>query len=594
MASDSRIAQTFSTLRRIFALAAPYFRSEEKWRARTMLVGIVALNLAYVYALVLFNQWYGRFYEALQNKDAGIFWREVGVFGWLAFANIAIQVLKFYITQLLELRWRAWMTRSYLSRWLADRTFYHLELARYAQEEGRTPDNPDQRIQEDMQMFTDSTMTLSMGLLNAVVTLVSFVGILWGLSGNFDFTLGGTTYQIAGAMVWLAVVYCVVGTVITHYIGRPLIGLNFRQQRFEADFRHHLVRVREYSEAIALDHGEKVERGQLDLRFGAVLRNYLQLIKQQKNLVTFTAFFGQAAVIFPFIVAAPRFFSGAIQLGQLMQTSSAFGKVQDSLSWFVDNYDRVAVWRATTDRLTSFDDAMRAHAAQNQALDRDSTAPALQTGDLAVALPNGTSLLSGATLAVKPGDSVLLQGPSGSGKSTLFRTFAGIWPFARGHVKVPEGAVFMPQRPYVPDGTLRNALAYPNPAENYSDAELRQALVDALLPDLVNRLDDSDVWSQKLSGGEQQRLSIARVLLKKPSWLFADEITSALDAEAEGVLYKRLSDRVKAAGGAMVSIAHRAAVGDFHNQRWTLVPQADGAPAGSARYRLETSVSPAS
>ncbi|SDI91039.1 ABC transporter ATP-binding protein/permease [Variovorax sp. OV700] len=593
MATDSRIAQTFSTLRRIAALAAPYFRSEEKWRARTMLIGIVALNLAYVYALVLFNQWYGRFYDALQNKDAGIFWREVGVFGWLAFANIAIQVLKFYVTQLLELRWRAWMTRSYLSRWMADRTFYHLELARYAQDDGRTPDNPDQRIQEDMQMFTDSTMTLSMGLLNAVVTLVSFVGILWGLSGNFDFTLGGTTYQVAGAMVWLAVVYCVVGTVITHFIGRPLIGLNFRQQRFEADFRHHLVRVREYSEAIALDHGEKVERGQLDLRFGAVLRNYLQLIKQQKNLVTFTAFFGQAAVIFPFIVAAPRFFSGAIQLGQLMQISSAFGKVQDSLSWFVDNYDRVAVWRATTDRLTSFDDAMRAHAARAQQLDRDGAAPALQTGDLAVALPNGTPLLAGAALAVKPGDSVLLQGPSGSGKSTLFRTFAGIWPFARGHVKVPEGAVFMPQRPYVPDGTLRNALAYPNPAENYSDTELRQALVDALLPDLVNRLDDSDVWSQKLSGGEQQRLSIARVLLKKPSWLFADEITSALDAEAEGVLYKRLSDRVKAAGGAMVSIAHRAAVGDFHNQRWTLVPQADDAPAGSARYRLETSVSPA-
>ncbi len=593
MATDSRIAQTFSTLRRIFALAAPYFRSEEKWRARAMLVGIVALNLAYVYALVLFNQWYGRFYDALQNKDAGIFWREVGVFGWLAFANIAIQVLKFYVTQLLQLRWRSWITRSYLTRWMADRTFYHLELARYAQDEGRTPDNPDQRIQEDMQMFTDATMTLSMGLLNAVVTLVSFVGILWGLSGIVDITIGGTTYQVAGAMVWLAVVYCVVGTVITHYIGRPLIGLNFRQQRFEADFRHHLVRVREYSEAIALDHGEKVERGQLDLRFGAVLRNYLQLIKQQKNLVTFTAFFGQAAVIFPFIVAAPRFFSGAIQLGQLMQISSAFGKVQDSLSWFVDNYDRVAVWRATTDRLTSFDDAMRAHAARSQELDRDSAAPALQTGDLAVALPNGTPLLAGAALAVKPGDSVLLQGPSGSGKSTLFRTFAGIWPFARGHVKVPEGAVFMPQRPYVPDGTLRNALAYPNPAENYSDAELRQALVDALLPDLVNRLDDSDVWSQKLSGGEQQRLSIARVLLKKPSWLFADEITSALDAEAEGVLYKRLSDRVKAAGGAMVSIAHRAAVGDFHNQRWTLVPQPEGAPAGGARYRLDTTAAPA-
>jgi putative ATP-binding cassette transporter len=589
MASDSRIAQTFSTLRRISALAAPYFRSEEKWRARLMLLGIVALNLSYVYVAVLGNQWYGRFYDALQNKDSTIFWREIGVFGWIAFANILVQVLKFYITQLLQLRWRAWMTRSYLSRWTADRTFYHLELARYAQKNGNTPDNPDQRIQEDMQLFTDYTMTLSMGLLNAVVTLVSFVGILWGLSGSFGFSLGGTTYQIAGAMVWLAVAYCIVGTIITHFIGRPLIGLNFRQQRFEADFRHHLVRVREYSEAIALDHGEKVEHGQLDLRFGAVLRNYLQLIKQQKNLVTFTSFFGQAAVIFPFVVAAPRFFSGAIQLGQLMQISSAFGKVQDSLSWFVDNYDRVAVWRATTDRLTSFDDAMRAHAARTDDLESGSAA-SLHTDDLTVALPDGTQLLSGAALSVQPGDSVLLQGPSGSGKSTLFRAFAGVWPFARGHVRVPDDAVFMPQRPYVPDGKLRDALTYPNPAANFSDDQLRQALTDALLPDLANRLDDSDSWGQKLSGGEQQRLAIARVLLKKPAWLFADEITSALDAEAEGVLYKRLAATVQAAGGAMVSIAHRAAVGDFHNQRWTLVPQPEGSAAnGGARYRLNVS-----
>ncbi|SEJ03083.1 MULTISPECIES: ABC transporter ATP-binding protein/permease [unclassified Variovorax] len=586
----ARAATFAQVLRRVFRLAAPYFRSEEKWRARAMLLGIVTLNLLYVYVAVLGNQWYGRFYDALQNKDAAIFWREVGVFGWIAFFNIAVQVLKFYVTQLLQLRWRSWMTRDYLTRWMADRTFYHLELARYANNDGHAPDNPDQRIQEDMQLFTDYTMTLSMGLLNAVVTLASFVGILWTLSGSFPFSMGGSTYQIAGAMVWLAVAYCVVGTVITHFIGRPLIGTNFRQQRYEADFRHHLVRVREYSEAIALDKGEKVEHGQLDLRFGSVLRNYLQLIKQQKNLITFTSFFGQAAVIFPFIVSAPRFFSGAIHLGQLMQITSAFGKVQDSLSWFVDNYDRVAVWRATTDRLTSFDDAMRAHARQSMPMARDA-APELRTDDLWVALPNGTALLDGAALAVKPGDSVLLQGPSGSGKSTLFRSFAGIWPFARGHVKVPDDAMFMPQRPYVPDGKLRDALTYPNPAANFSDDQLRQALNDALLPDLVSRLDDSDAWSQKLSGGEQQRLAIARVLLKKPAWLFADEITSALDAQAEGVLYKRLAATVQAAGGAMVSIAHRAAVGDFHNQRWTLVPQLEGAQGttGGARYRLDTS-----
>ncbi|NVM92732.1 putative ATP-binding cassette transporter [Variovorax sp. SG517] len=585
----ARAGSFIQVLRRVFRLAAPYFKSEEKWRARTMFAAIVALNLAYVYALVLFNQWYGRFYDGLQNKDVTVFWREIRVFLVLAFFNIALQVLKFYVTQLLQLRWRAWITRNYLGRWMANRTFYEMELARYASKEGTTPDNPDQRIQEDMQLFTSATMTLSMGLLNAVVTLVSFVGILWGLSGTTEFSLSGTTYQVAGAMVWLALAYCVVGTIITHYIGRPLIGLNFRQQRFEADFRHHLVRVREYSEAIALDRGEKVEHGQLDLRFGSVLRNYLQLIKQQKNLVTFTAFFGQAAVIFPFVVAAPRFFSGAIQLGQLMQISSAFGKVQDSLSWFVDNYDSVAVWRATTDRLTSFDDAIRARAAQENALER-SDAPSLQADGLSLNLPNGTSLLANAALAAKAGDSVLVQGPSGSGKSTLFRAFAGIWPFARGRVQVPADAMFVPQRPYMPDGPLRVALAYPEDASRYSDEQLRQALNDALLPEFAGRLDDSDAWSQKLSGGEQQRLAIARVLLKKPRWVFADEISSALDAPAERTLYQRLSEMVRAGGGAMVSVAHRAAVGEFHNQRWTLVPEAEGA---AARYRVEVAAAPA-
>ncbi|SFM16720.1 ABC transporter ATP-binding protein/permease [Variovorax sp. OV329] len=581
----------WTALRRIGALAAPYFgRSEERWIARAMLLAIVALNLGYVYVAVLGNQWYGRFYDALQNKDSVVFWREIGVFGWIAFANIAVQIVKFYVTQLLQLRWRAWMTRSYLGRWMANKTFYRLELARYQAQDGQSPDNPDQRLQEDMQMFTDYSMTLSMGLLNAVVTLVSFVGILWGLSGTVDFSVGGSTYQIAGSMVWLALVYCVVGTVITHFIGRPLIGLNFRQQRFEADFRHHLVRVREYSEAIALDNGETVERTQLDTRFGSVLKNYLNLIKQQKNLVGFTSFFGQAAVIFPFLVSAPRFFSGAIQLGALMQISSAFGKVQDSLSWFVDNYDRVAVWRATADRLTSFEAAMQAHANDAGEVARSAPAagalPALTAEALSVALPDGTPLLANTSLAVNPGDTVLLQGPSGSGKSTLFRTLAGIWPFARGRAQVPQNVMFIPQRPYVPDGKLRDALAYPQPAGDYSDEALRQALRDALLPDLVDRLDDSDAWSQKLSGGEQQRLAIARVLLKKPAWLFADEATSALDAESERTLYQRLVAQVQAAGGAMVSIAHRASVAEHHTKRWTLDPQV---PDGSARFRLAVS-----
>ena len=586
---------------RVGALSAPYFRSEEKGKARGLLLAIVVLNLAAVYMLVLLNDWNRVFYDALQNKDAAVFWEQLARFTYLAFAFIIIAVYRFYLTQLLEVRWRAWMTADYLQRWLADHSFYKLELARFASAPNNTDgtlpntDNPDQRIQEDINLFTTYSVSLSMGLLNAVVTLVSFVGILWSLSGDFAFTLGGTSYNIPGFMVWMAVLYCAVGSVITHYIGRPQIKLNFEQQRYEADFRHHMVRVREYSESIALDKGETVERGQLDLRFAAVLKNYLALIKKQKNLVWFTNFFGQAAVVFPFIVAAPRFFSGAIQLGQLMQISSAFGRVQDSLSWLVDNYSSLAAWRATTDRLTSFDDNISAVAQQGRAqaaiksvaiAGQPATAGNLLTANaLSLDLPGGITLMSDVSLQAKPGDRVLFKGPSGSGKSTLFRAFAGIWPFSTGQTHLPDNAMFIPQRPYFPDGSLRDALAYPKPATEYSDDALRQALTDALLPALASRLDDRDAWSQKLSGGEQQRLAIARVLLKKPDWIFADEATSALDEAAEKTVYEKLLAHVKAVGGGMVSIAHRPNVAAFHNQLWELERSPDGA---SARFHLAT------
>lgn len=576
--------------RQVWALSLPYFQSEQKWKARGLLAAIVALNLAAVYMLVLLNDWNRLFYDALQDKDEAVFWRELIRFTYLAFGFIVIAVYRFYLTQVLEIRWREWMTTHYLARWLAGHRFYALELARYGAPASATegqpgapssPDNPDQRIQEDLNLFTSYTVSLSMGLLNAVVTLVSFVGILWGLSGAFAFTLDGQSYSIPGFMVWMAVLYCVAGSVATHYIGRPQIRLNFLQQRYEADFRHHLVRVREYSEAIALDRGQTVERAHLDTRFATVLGNYLQLVKKQKNLVWFTSFFGQAATVFPFIVAAPRFFSGAIQLGELMQIASAFGRVQDSLSWFVDNYSTLAAWRATTDRLTSFE----AHMAALEAAESLEPAPSgnqLVTEDLAVALPSGQVLLSGLNLAVQAGQSVLVQGPSGSGKSTLFRSFAGIWPGARGRVQMPEQAMFIPQKPYVPDGRLRDALAYPEPADRFSDAELRQALEDALLPQLAARLDAEDAWSQKLSGGEQQRLALARVLLKKPRWVFADEATSALDAAAEQTLYARLKALTQQSGGALVSIAHRPAVAAFHEQRWEF----ERAPEGGAAFRL--------
>jgi len=570
---------------RAWALSLPYFKSEEKWKARALLASIVALNLAFVYTLVLFNEWNRFFYDALQEKNYPVFIEQLVRYTVLAFIYIVIAVYRFYLTQQLEMRWRAWMTRHYMQRWLDHQVYYHLELTRYAQlAPDESPDNPDQRMQEDLKLFTSSTVGLSMGLLNALVTFASFVGILWALSGEFTFNWNGTEFAIPGFMLWVAILYCAVGTVLTHYVGRRLIPLNYEQQRREADFRHNLVRVREYSEAIALDRGEAVEYKQLNLRFGHVLANYLQLIDAQKRLTMFTASFSQASTVFPFIVAAPRFFSGAIQLGTMMQIASAFNRVQDSLSWFIDNYDSLAAWRATTDRLTHFETAIR-KASQAAALSHETSAGTdMQVSDLSLDLPTGSRLLAHTALLVQAGDSILLSGPSGSGKSTLFRALAGIWPLASGRVAMPASSMFIPQRPYFPNAPLRDALAYPDPAENYDDETLKQALRDALLPQLTDQLDEVAAWGQKLSGGEQQRLALARVFLKKPSWVFADEATSALDAEAEETLYRRLMEMVKAGNGAIVSIAHRKSVATYHRHTWTLTRRSDETVA---RFELQ-------
>lgn len=582
MNTRDKITAAKTTMRRVWALTTPYFSSGEKWKARGLLAAIVLLNLAAVYMLVLMNEWNRLFYNALEKRDQAVFWAQLLRFSYLAFGYIVIAVYKFYLTQLLEMRWRAWMTRHYLQRWLSGQAFYRMELARYSGAYD-APDNPDQRIQEDLNLFTSYSISLSMGVLNAVVTLLSFVGILWSLSGAFSFSLGGQEYVLPGFMVWAAVAYCVVGSVITHYIGRPQIPLNFRQQRLEADFRHHMVRVREYSEAIALDKGEQVERGHLERRFSSLLGNYLRLIRAQKNLIWFTNFFGQAAIIFPFLVAAPRFFSGAIQLGELMQIASAFGNVQDSLAWFVENYSSLATWRATTDRLTSFEESVATQ-------DRAERPEVVRSGDelateaLTLALPDGPVLLSNLSLQVPPGDSVIVKGPSGSGKSTLFRAFAGIWPFARGKVQIPADTMCIPQNPYFPDGSLRDALAYPEPADRYSEEQLRAALEAALLPQMATRLDDQDAWTQKLSGGERQRLALARVFLKQPAWVLADEATSALDEAAETTLYQRLAAMVRRRGGALISIGHRPALDAFHKHRWLLRRSADG---GIAAFELQ-------
>lgn len=566
---------------KLWALVRPFWISEERWAARGLLVLLIGLNLGIVYLNVKFNDWYGVFYDSLQNKNYPVYQQQLLVFTGLAAAYIIVAVYQIYFRQMLEIRWRRWLTGQYLSDWMAGRAFYRMELKDYG------TDNPEQRIQEDMRFLTSNTLQLSLGLLSSIVTLFSFLMILWRLSGPLTLTVSGLTVTIPGYMVWFAFVYAFFGSLLTHRIGWPLRLINFNQQRFEADFRYRMTRIRENAESIALYGGETDERRGLDGSFGNIWQNWWRLMRRQKTLTWFTAFYSQAAIIFPFLVGAPRYFSGKIQLGGLIQISSAFGQVQGALSWFIDAYPQLADWRATVDRLTSFGAAIersREDAAARDAIVVEQTeAPALEVRGLELAVPTGRVLLKNVNERIDAGEHVLITGPSGSGKTTLFRALAGLWPFGHGTVRVPARAkvLFLPQKPYLPLGTLKAAVCYPAAADEISDAAVDDALHACHLGHLRDRLHESENWSMALSSGEQQRLAFARVLINRPDWIFLDEATSALDEEVERHLYDVLRERLPAA--TVVSIAHRPTLAAFHQRRLELTPERQGittAPIG--------------
>jgi len=539
----------------LWHLIRPFWFSDEKAAARLLLAGVVGLTLALVYMNVQFNTWYNEFYNSLQNKDKGAFFSAMRQFMVLATVYIVMYVYKIYLQQWLQIRWRRWMTERYLGEWLGNGVYYRMQLA------AERTDNPDQRIAEDLNLFVDESLSLFLGLLDAVVTLASFVTILWGLSGALEFTLGGTTWEIYGYMVWVAVAYAAVGSLAAHWIGRPLIRLNFDQQRYEADFRFGLARFRDQTEAVAFFRGEAQELQGFHARFTAVTQNWWQLMKRQKLFNFYASGYGQLATVFPFLVGAPRYFSGAIPLGGLMQISNAFSEVQRALSWFINVYPSVARWRATVDRLSGFhramEDALAAAGRHPGVLRAPSESGALELTDPEIRKPDGEIVVSGGRLAVAPGEHVAIRGASGSGKSTLFRTIAGIWPFASGMLKTPGGfdPMFLPQRPYFPLGTLRAAIAYPSAPETFGDERIRQTLGDVGLDALRDALDESAHWSQRLSGGEQQRIAFARALLHEPAWLFLDEATSNLDEDAERRLLELL--RARLPRSAIVTISHR-------------------------------------
>ncbi|MFL1461273.1 ABC transporter ATP-binding protein/permease [Roseococcus sp. DSY-14] len=557
-------------LRDAWALAAPYWRSPERGRAFLLLGVVVGLNLALVAMSVLLSFWNREFFNALEARDAPQFsallftWADTDSgpmpgFAWIAALYILVAVYALYLRQALQIRWRRWITAEMVNDWLAGRAHYRLALAPAG------ADNPDQRVADDARMFVDETLALGLGLMRSLVTLLSFIVVLWSLSAS-------VTGAVPGALVWVALLYAGAGTALAHVIGRPLARLNFHQQRVEADFRYALVRFRDSSEGVALHRGEAEEQAGLLARFRALMENWWALMVATKRLTFFTAGYSQVAIVFPYVVAAPAFFAGRIPLGGLTQTAGAFNEVQGALSWIVDNYAALTAWRATVARLTGFREAVgaaRAHAAEGpQAV--PGPAGEMRLESVTLALPDGRVLLSGADAAIRQGERVLVTGPSGSGKSTLFRAMAGIWPFGEGRVLVPEGAraLFLPQRPYLPLGTLRRALAYPAAPDAFTPAALEDALAAVGLPHLSARLEEEDAWSQRLSGGEQQRLQWARALLNKPDWLFLDEATASLDPAMERRLHEELLARLP--GVTLVSIAHRPALAGFHGTRWEL------------------------
>jgi vitamin B12/bleomycin/antimicrobial peptide transport system ATP-binding/permease protein len=558
----------------VWRIAIPYFRSEDKFAGRLLLASVIAIELMVVAINVLLNQWNNRFYNALQEKNWDGFVREIFIFCLLAGCYIALAVYQLYLNQWLQIRWRRWLTSRYLGEWLHDANHYRMQL------QGDAADNPDQRITDDVKSFVEQTLTICVGFLSAVVTLGSFVVILWGLSAESPLTVGGREILIPGYLVWGALIYAVFGTALTHWIGSPLVMLNFQQQRFEADFRFNLVRVRENAEQIALLRGESAERERLSERFGSVVQNWYEIMRRTKRLTAFTSSYAQAAVVFPYVLVAPAYFAEKIQLGGMMQTASAFSSVQQSLSFFVSVYRALAEWSAVVARLDGFEEAIASAAklpAAASSIDivASTGSDKIELRQFLVRLPNGTPLVASDGFSIQSNERTLVSGPSGAGKSTLFRAIAGVWPYGTGAITIPSGATLMmlPQRPYFPVGSLKAAIAYPAQPESFSSELVASALTSVGLPQLASRLEEDGHWNRTLSLGEQQRLGIARAVLHAPQYLFLDEATASLDEASEAALYRLLAEKLPAT--TVVSIGHRGTLQALHDRNVVLTPDSD-------------------
>lgn len=546
--------------RNVWRMMRSYWKSEEKWWARGMLGVIIFLSLGQVYMLVLLNQWYNDFYNALQNYEFSLFWPLIGQFMLVAFVYIIMAVYAVYLRQMLQIKWRTWMTRQYLRSWMAKQVYYKLQVLK------SDMDNPDQRISEDIDAFINLTLTLFLGFLKQLTTLLAFVAVLWNLSGILEIPFGETVVSVPGYMVFMCLIYSIVGTWLAHKVGYKLIGLNYDQQRFEADFRFNMVRVRENSESIAFYRGEQPETDGFEDRFKMVINNFWGLMKRTKLLNFYINGYSQLAVIFPVLMAAPKYFAGEMQLGGFMQTLSAFGRVQDALSYFVDAYDSIAKYVAVIRRLSGFTQHMEeVDALESKFRRMNNEADALTLTDIEIDLPEGDKLIEQLNLTVNPGEYLLVSGKSGAGKSTLLRALAELWTYGSGQIAMPDDwrVMFLPQRPYLPLGTLRQAIYYPQSVPENDETDIAALLDEFGLSTLRDKLDEVDDWSRILSLGEQQRIAFIRILLFKPQLAFLDESTSAMDEELEARSYDKLKEELP--DMAVVSVGHRSSILQRHN-----------------------------
>jgi putative ATP-binding cassette transporter len=578
----------------VVAIADPYFATEdrrplhlpgfgplllaERKVAMTLLAGLILINLGQVAISVQLSHWGRNWFDAIQAKNAAEFWRLI--YGeWVIWVIILISsnLLEFILENVFKVRWRNWMTDRLLGRWLSDGTHYRLTLI------GSGVDNPDQRIQEDINKYIGAMPTgstsiygLSISLIQQISSLISFAAILWGLSANL--TVPGTDTQIPGLLLWIALLYAAIGTLVAHLLGRRLIPLYFAQEKYEANFRFGLARLREFSEPVALLGGETTERRRLGSLFGELVENFFRIVHVRKWLNAFTQFYGSSNSVVPYVIVAPFYFADKVTLGVMNQTAGAFARVDGALSFFIDRYASLADFKAVVDRLNSFE------ASVNRALDLAATSAIRQARaegrdltvpELDLALPDGRRIAEIRDLTLRAGDHTLITGPSGSGKSTLFRALSGIWPFGRGRMHLPEASVMvLPQRPYLPIGTLRSAVSYPDMKGTYPDEAILKALDAVSLGQLKGRLDEEAHWTSVLSGGEQQRLAIARAILARPAWLLMDESTSALDEPLEKSIYAAL--RTLLPDTTVVSIGHRSSLIPYHDARIAMERRADG------------------